>query len=151
MAGWQHSLQEVSIPFPWKGIVPQPPEVVPPNPHTSPGDLGPRVSRQRLNPKPLPQPVPGSSAGRQYTGPLPTQEQQSVSVRQTSQAGRQPPRSWQVGAPEPSSAQRCEQQSPALEQGWPAARQPVVETHRLMNVPPSGEVRLQEPPPLGQN
>jgi len=77
--------------------------------------------------------------------------QQSASELQISHAGRHPPRSWQVGAPRPLSAQSLEQHSPDPVQGWPAARHPVVLTHRLTKLPPSGGVSLQPVPPSSQN
>jgi hypothetical protein len=97
----------------------------------------------RLNPKPLPHPPPDESAGKQRMVKPPMLAQQSASVTQISHAGRQPPKSWQVGAPSPLSAHNREQHSPEPEQGCPAARHPVVETHRPIYVPASGLVRLQ--------
>jgi hypothetical protein len=134
------------FPFGRMGRFPHWWRVVPPKAHTSPGAFGPSFRLQRLNPvAAAPQPDCGEVVSRQDP------EQQSSSRSQTSHAGRQPPRNWQVGAPEPSSAHALEQHSPLVLQGSRAAWHALMSKHSpLSHLPEQHSVaaRHTSPPAL---
>jgi hypothetical protein len=112
------------FPFGRSGRLPHWWSVVPSNPQTSPGAFGPSLRLQRLNPG-MVEPHPDCEAPVSLHRP----EQHSTSLVHTSHAGRQPPRNWQVGAPEPSSAQAFEQHSTLELHGSRADWQALISRH----------------------